>query len=225
MALLVPLSGNNANAGQAIRNGFLGAYFAEAADFNDEQQVRVYDAAAAGGAVAAYERAVEDGAEFVVGPLLRSSVAGLASGALLPVPLLTLNYLPDNVTAPPGVYQFALSPEDESASAAQRAIADGYSRAVALIPNNDWGRRVLSSFATAFENEGGILLAYRTYPPQEQDFSIEIEGLLELSESVQRYRRLRANLGTPLQFDPRRRQDAEQGRGAAARRRQARTAR
>ncbi len=209
VALLVPLSGDNASAGAAIRNGFLGAYFAEASGFNDEQQVRVYDAAGAGGAVAAYERAVEDGAEFIVGPLLRSSVTELVSGSLLPVPLLTLNYLPDSVTAPPGVYQFALSPEDESASAAHRAIADGYSRAVALIPNNDWGRRVLSSFATAFENEGGTLLAFRTYPPQEQDFSIEIEGLLELSESVQRYRRLRANLGAPLQFDPRRRQDAE----------------
>lgn len=207
VALLVPLSGDNAGAGEAIRNGFLGAYFAASADFNDDQQVRVYDAA--GGAVAAYERAVEDGAEFVVGPLLRSSVAEIVSETLVPVPLLTLNYLPDDMTAPPGLYQFALSPEDEAASAAHRAIADGYSRAVALIPNNDWGRRVLSSFATAFENEGGLLLDYRTYPPQEQDFSIEIEGLLELSDSVERYRRLRANIGAALQFDPRRRQDVE----------------
>ncbi|HET6630802.1 MAG TPA: penicillin-binding protein activator [Woeseiaceae bacterium] len=209
VALLVPLSGDNAAAGEAIRNGFLGAYFARNADFNDEQQVRVYDAAGAGGAVAAYERAVEDGAEFIVGPLLRSSVAEVVSDSLVPVPLLTLNYLPDDMTAPPGVYQFALSPEDEAASAARRAIADGYSRGIALIPNNDWGRRVLSSFATEFENEGGLLLDYRTYPPQEQDFSIEIEGLLELTDSVERYRRLRANIGGPLQFDPRRRQDAE----------------
>ncbi|HEX2139714.1 MAG TPA: penicillin-binding protein activator [Woeseiaceae bacterium] len=209
IALLLPLSGDNAGAGEAIRNGFLGAYFAASADFNDEQQVRVYDAAGAGGATAAYRRAVEDGAEFVVGPLLRSSVAELVTAEALPVPVLTLNYLPDEITAPPGLYQFALSPEDEAVSAAQRAIADGYSRAVALIPNNDWGRRVLSSFATAFENEGGLLLAYRSYSPQDQDFSIEIEGLLELTDSVQRYRRLRANIGQPLQFDPRRRQDAE----------------
>ncbi len=208
VALLVPLSGDNAGAGAAIRNGFLGAYFA-ANDFNDEQQVRVYDAAGPGGAMAAYERAVSDGAEFVVGPLLRSSVAEVAAASLLPVPVLSLNYLPDAVTAPPGLFQFALSPEDEAASAAQRAIADGYSRAVALIPNNDWGRRVLSSFATAFENTGGLLLDFRTYPPREQDFSIEIEALLELSDSVERYRRLRANIGAPLQFDPRRRQDAE----------------
>lgn len=209
VALLVPLSGENAAAGEAIRNGFLGAYFAATGDFNDEQEVHVYDAAGDGGALAAYERAVEDGAEFVVGPLLRSSVAQVVSESLVPVPLLTLNYLPDGMTAPPGVYQFALAPEDEAASAARRALADGHSRAVALVPNNDWGRRVLSSFATAFENAGGLLLDYRTYPPQEQDFSIEIEGLLELTDSVNRYQRLRANIGEPLQFDPRRRQDAE----------------
>src|SRR5690606_35595830 len=162
-------------------------------DFNDEQQVRVYDAAS--GAAAAYERAIEDGADFVVGPLLRSNVEEVVGQALVPVPLLTLNYLPDDMEGPPGVYQFALSPEDEAASAARRAISDGYSRAVALTPNNDWGRRVLSSFATTFENEGGLLLEYRTYPPREQDFSIEIEGLLEITDSVARYQRLRANIG------------------------------
>lgn len=209
IALLLPLRGENAAAGLALRNGFLGAYFAATQPFNDEQEVRVYDSAAPGGARAAYARAVQDGAEFVVGPLLRPSVAELASDLLLPVPVLTLNYLPDGVSAPPGLYQFALSPEDEAISAAERAVADGHSRAVALVPNNDWGRRVLTAFATAFERRGGLVLDYRNYSPTEQDFSIEIEGLLELTESVQRYQRLRANIGGPLQFDPRRRQDAE----------------
>lgn len=209
IALLLPLSGDNAAAGEALRNGFLGAYFTATAEFNDEQEVQVYDVAGAGGARDAYDRAVLDGAEFVVGPLLKSSVTSLASEGLLPVPVLALNYLPDDMSAPPGVYQFALSPEDEAVSAADRAAADGYSRAVALVPNNDWGRRVLTSFATAFERQGGLLLDYRTYPPSGQDFSVEIEGLLELTDSVQRYQRLRANIGGPLQFDPRRRQDAQ----------------
>ena len=51
-----------------------------------------------------------------------------SSDVLLPVPVLTLNYLPDEVAAPPALYQFALSPEDEAVSAAERAVADGYSR-------------------------------------------------------------------------------------------------
>jgi outer membrane PBP1 activator LpoA protein len=145
----------------------------------------------------------------VVGPLLRGNVSGIAKQGLLPVPVLTLNYLPDHVEAPAGLYQFALAPEDEARSAAARAAADGAQRAIALYPNNDWGRRVATSFADEFEASGGHLLAHRSYQTASQDFSVEIEGLMGLSQSVQRYQRLRANIGGPLQFDPRRRQDVE----------------
>ena len=209
IALLLPLSGGNATAGKAIQNGFFGAYFSAVAGLQDAQQIRVYDVSQLGGARQAYELAVQDGAEFVVGPLLRRNVNDLAEEILLPVPVLTLNFLPDNFLAPPGLYQFALAPEDEAASAARRAIADGNTLAVALVPGNEWGRRVLSSFSTEFEALGGTLLDYRNYQPSVQDFSAEIESLMALSQSVNRYRRLRANIGGPLQFDPRRRQDAE----------------
>lgn len=209
VALLLPLSGRAAAAGSAVQNGFLGAYFATASGLDDQQSVRVYDVNAEGGASAAYQAAVADGAEFVVGPLLKDDVTELANDILVPVPVLTLNYIPDESLAPPGLFQFALAPEDEAASAAQRALGDGYTRAVALVPSNEWGRRVLESFATEFEGLGGTLLDYRSYSPEQQDFSTEIENLMGLSGSVQRYTRLRANIGTSLQFDPRRRQDAE----------------
>jgi len=208
IALLLPLSGQNAPAAQAVQNGFFGAYFAAQSGLHDEQRIRVYDVNA-DGTTDAYARAVTDGAQFVVGPLLRSGVTALANEAMLPVPVLALNYLADGAAARPGLYQFGLSPEDEAVSAAAKAAADGYSRAIAMVPNNEWGRRVLSSFATEFESRGGVLLDYRNYQPSTQDFSIEIESLMALSHSVQRYQRLRANLGGPLQFDPRRRQDAE----------------
>jgi len=209
IALLLPLSGRTARAGQAVQNGFMGAYFSSLAGLDEDQSIRVYDVNTQGGAGAAYENAVADGAEFVIGPLLRNSVVALANDTLVPVPVLTLNYLPDDVLAPPGLYQFALAPEDEARSAAVRAINDGHTRGVALVPNNDWGRRVLSSFASEFESLGGTLLDYRSYTPANQDFSNTIEDLMALSGSVQRYRRLRANIGAPLQFDPRRRQDTE----------------
>lgn len=209
IALLLPLSGSNATAGKAIQNGFFGAYFSAVAGLQDAQQIRVYDVNESGGARQAYTLAVENGAEFIVGPLLRRNVNDLAREILLPVPVLTLNFLPDDYLAPPGLYQFALAPEDEAASAARRAMADGNKHAVALVPNNEWGRRVLTSFSTELESLGGTLLDYRSYQPSNQDFSIEIEGLMALSQSVSRYRRLRANIGGPLQFDPRRRQDAD----------------
>jgi len=209
IALLLPLSGAAGGAGKAVQNGFLGAYFATASGLDDRQSVRIYDVNAEGGASAAYATAVTDGAEFVVGPLLKRNVNELANDILVPVPVLTLNYLSPETLAPPGLFQFALAPEDEAMSAALRALQDGHARGVALVPNNDWGRRLLTSFVTKFEGLGGALIDYRTYTPDKQDFSDEIENLMGLSGSVQRYRRLRANIGGSLQFDPRRRQDTD----------------
>jgi len=209
IALLLPLSGNNASAGNAIKNGFFGAYFAAVAGLDSQQRIHVYDINTIGGANAAYTQAVAEGAEFVVGPLLRRNVSELAAETLLPVPVLTLNYLSGSVPPPPGFYQFALAPEDEASSAATRAFNDGRRNALALVPANDWGRRVLTSFSNTFESLGGTVLDYRSYQPADQDFSFEIQNLMGLTNSKQRYDRLRANIGGPLQFDPRRRQDVD----------------
>jgi uncharacterized protein len=209
IALILPLTGSAASAGEAILNGFFGAYFAAAGGLDDRQSVRVYDVNTEGGASAAYAAAVEDGAEFVVGPLLRQDVNELANDTLVPVPILTLNYLDDGTLAPPGLYQFSLAPEDEAAAVAQRAIQDGHTRALALVPNSAWGRRLFTAFATAFEALGGTVLDSRSYTSGNPDFSQTIEDLMALSGSVKRYQRLRANIGAPLQFDPRRRQDAD----------------
>jgi outer membrane PBP1 activator LpoA protein len=167
IALLLPLSGNAASAGKALQNGFLGAYFATAFGLDDRQVVRIYDVNSEGGASAvnseggasaAYATAVADGAEFVVGPLLKRNVTELANDILVPVPVLTLNYLADDTLAPPGLYQFALAPEDEAMSAAQRALGDGHEYGVALLrpSSKDWVAR----FST-FEP---IRLATRTSP-------------------------------------------------------------
>ncbi|MFQ5610362.1 MAG: penicillin-binding protein activator, partial [Woeseiaceae bacterium] len=209
IALILPLTGRNAAVGEAIRNGFLGAYFETAGGLDDRQTIRIYDVYEEGGPAAAYDAAIADGAEFVVGPILLSNVTKLANDILVPVPVLTLNYVRNNTLPPPGLYQFALAPEDEAVAAAGRAIADGYTRALALVPQNNWGKRVFDSFATAFEEAGGTVLDNRLYVTGNPDFSNTIEDLMGLSGSVRRYQRMRANLGTPLQFDPRRRQDAE----------------
>ena len=209
IALLLPLSGNNQAVGAAVKNGFIGGYLSAVAGTGTDQQIQLYDVAADGGVSAAYARAVEDGAEFVVGPLIRRNVSALAEELVIPVPVLSLNYLPDDTEAPPGFFQFALAPEDEAAAAAQRAIAEGQMRAVAMVPSNDWGQRVLQSFATEYEGLGGNIVDIRSYDSGMQDFSFEIRNILAISESEQRFQRLRANIGGAIQFDPRRREDID----------------
>lgn len=209
IALLLPLTGRAADAGKAIQNGFIGGYLSTAGALDDRQTIRVYDVVAEGGAAKAYSKAVAEGAEFVVGPLLKGSISELANETLLPIPVLALNYLDDATPPPVGMFQFALAPEDEARTAADRAIAEGYTRAVALVPSSTWGRRVLRSFVEQFELQGGTILDFRNYTAGVADHSGTIEDLMALSGSVRRYNRMRANLGIPLQFDPRRREDVE----------------
>ncbi|MEM9171756.1 MAG: penicillin-binding protein activator [Pseudomonadota bacterium] len=213
IALLLTLSGRTAVIGQAVRDGFLMHYASRFVDDPQAPRVRVYDISAEG-AISAYEQAKADGADLVIGPLLPRAAAELASYNLQRIPTVLLNYPAvetDSLfgNSEPAWLMFGLAPEDEAATVAARAYADGHRRAVAMVPLSDWGKRVFESFAQAFEALGGVVLTYEQYVASETDYSDEIERVMLLTDSVQRYRRMRSLLGGSLQFEPRRRADVD----------------
>ncbi len=177
IGLLLPLSGRAAVAGQAVRDGFLAAYYEQPQGMRPT--VKVHDVAASDTA-SAYLAAVGDGAQVIVGPLTREEVANLASMADGRATTLALNYLPDGTIAPRRFYQFALSPEDEARQAARRALADGLAAGLALAPATDWGQRVLLAFADELQRGGGTLLAQHAYPAGIADFQDILTQLLDL---------------------------------------------
>ncbi|HXG28318.1 MAG TPA: penicillin-binding protein activator [Nevskiales bacterium] len=198
VALILPLSGALAGAGRAVRDGFLAAWFEQP---TPRPRVRVYDGGSSPDRVlAVYERALAAGADLVVGPLSKEAVATLARMVTPTRPLLALNYLEPGQPAPANFYQFGLAPEDEARQAADRALADGHRRAVALVPEGDWGRRTLEAFRERFEGQGGSLLDVQTFAPGLQDFSEPVRRLLKLEDSAQRKQALDAVLGAGVQF-------------------------
>ena len=201
VALLLPLSGRQQDSAAAVRDGFMAAHFAAGIEIS----VTVFDTSA--GASDAYRRALASGADLVVGPLIKQEVEQLQPRAGQ-VTTVALNY-PSDGDAPAGFYQFGLAPEDEARTVARRALAQGETRAVALAPNNDWGRRTLSSFVQELEMGGGVLLEYRFFDPAAPDFSVPIQNLLKLTESQARHRALSDSLGVELSFEPRRREDVD----------------
>ncbi|MBP7615432.1 MAG: penicillin-binding protein activator, partial [Steroidobacteraceae bacterium] len=124
-------------------------------------------------------------------------------------PVLALNFLGPGETAPARSYQFALSPEHEERSTAERLVSQGLVRGVALVPAGDWGTRVLAAFTEALEAAGGQLAGSATYFPAENDYSAAITQVLRLDASKARLRRLEQVLGTKFAFQPRRRGDAQ----------------
>jgi len=207
VALLLPLSGQIAAAGQAVLDGFMAAYYA---DPDAKPQVRIYDVGDEPvRALNAYKEAIDAGSDFVVGPLTKEALIILASQGELPAPLLALNTLPGEERPLPGMYQFALAPEDEAIAAADYAIAQGLSRALVMVPDGDWGERVAAAFGEALTRRGGRVLETVTYDPQGTDFSAAISALLNLDASHRRGRQLRSTLRRAIQVEPRRRQDVD----------------
>lgn len=207
VALLLPLGGRQSAAATAVRDGFIAGYLAQGAE-GERPTLQVYDTTTLG-PTAAYELAARDGADFIVGPLIKEELAEIASAELPAVPTLALNWADDHVELPGYMFQFALAPEEEAIAVARRASLDGHRRALVLVHDTDQGRRMARSFADAFRAEGGTVLGQQAFEPRENDFSLEITGLLLLSESRARHQRLQAALGRTLEYEPRRRQDVD----------------
>jgi uncharacterized protein len=205
IALLLPLSSPLRTQALAVRDGFLAAHLERAR--GDATAIRVYDTALLGGQQA-YLRAQLDGAEFIVGPLIREDVEQVIAQAGF-VPTLALNFARGDTPALGSFYQFALASADEARVIAASAAASGATTAIAFVPSNTGGSGTLDSFRQEFEAHGGRLLDFTSYEPTARDFAQPIAALLNITRSAQRQRRLEANLGLTVEFEPRRRQDVD----------------
>ena len=160
VALLLPLSGKFGDRALAVQNGFFA--IAETDDEENKPSIKVHDVNA-DNVLEVYQKVIDDGADFVVGPLVKGTLETLATHQpQLPVPTLGLNHLQtQNLTG--NLYQFSLSPEDEAKVVATRAWADGHSAALVLVPEGQFGKRVLEAFIMTWEGQGGSIVTQHTY--------------------------------------------------------------
>ena len=153
LAVLLPLSGSLAAAAAPVRDGLLTGYYGES---RRRPEVVFYDTGAAGGAEAAYAKAVAEGNDFVLGPLGRDEVSALFRGGNLGVPVLALNR--GAVAPPAGSASFSLSPEDEGIAAAEYLL-DRKARRVLVLAGSDEGmRRAVASFRERIGERGGTVV-------------------------------------------------------------------
>lgn len=210
IALLLPLSGSLANSGRAVREGFMAAYYQTLQRGYEVPTISVIDTQAAGSLELAYGDALALEAQWVVGPLDKKQVNKLAKLDKLPLPTLALNYAQQQAMAeqPDDLYQFGLAAEDEARLIAERAYQLGYRRVLALSPDNSWGKRVYSAFEQHWLALGGDVAEQRFYK-QKKDYNPEIKALLNVDDSQNRYKTIRRLMGESMEFEPRRRQDAD----------------
>jgi uncharacterized protein len=177
IALLLPLSGEFATAGKAVRDGFMTAWFA--APQSSGTKVHVYDSGAdRASLLLAIDAAIKDGARTLVGPLERNQVEVLFTNLPAEVRVLALNHPDMNPVPPSGQFQFGLSPEEEAALAAEQLFNSGVRRSVAIVSQEEWAERAGKAFTAQFTALGGQVLGMRGVAPAAVKFTEELDALL-----------------------------------------------
>ena len=220
IALLLPLHGDFAEAANAARDGFLAAWYADATNAQ-RPAIEVHDTSFEAVDVV-YTRAVESGADFVVGPLRRGSVTSLVCSDTPLVTTLALNEMDDvppfeqedgrrcgRDRTVPEFYHFTLMPEAEAQQVAERAWFDGQTTAIAFAREGAWGQRVYRAFGDAWEGLGGVLADHRILPPNAAGVGAPIAAALGVLRSRERARDIVRVIGRQVEHEPRRRQDID----------------
>ncbi|EKF74275.1 lipoprotein [Alcanivorax hongdengensis A-11-3] len=204
VAVLLPLSGSLGNAGQALQEGMMTAYTLRQQKGGTTPVLRFYDSNT-DEILALYQRAIGDGADFVLGPLAKDKAAVLASQGTLPVTTLALNYI-DMDAVPDNFFQFGLAPEDEARQVARQGAREGHTQAGILYPEGDWGERVGEAFAQQWQSQGGTVTVTRAYGDG-ADIGETVKDMLLVAQSDARGREISRFTNLKVDAEPRRRQD------------------
>ncbi|CAO4156061.1 penicillin-binding protein activator [Methylorubrum aminovorans] len=170
VALIVPLSGQGAAVGTALRNAAELAY----EDFQKPnlQILMKDDRGTPDGAREAAQAAFAEGAEMVLGPLFAGSVQAAGSAARAagkPV----IAFSTDAAVAARGVYLISFLPQSEVDRIVDEAIAGGRRSFAALIPETTYGNAVEAQFREAVARRNARLVGIERYPAGNPGAAVE----------------------------------------------------
>lgn len=207
ITLALPLKGPLASAGKAIRDGFLAAYYHDESAHRSKTDIQIVDTSDQPFGELYKELANQD-TDLIIGPLEKDALASLTSMSVLPVPALGLNYLAADIKAPDGLYQFGLSAEDEARQIADRLATQNTHQVLALIPHGEWGDRVEAALLKRMQHNGAIALDIKRFF-REDNLREVTADVLGITVSRDRAIQVERTIGLNVEFEPRRRQDAQ----------------
>ncbi|MBY5992108.1 penicillin-binding protein activator [Ferrimonas balearica] len=203
VAVLLPLSGRIANQARAIQDGLLANLLAN----QEERQVRFYDTGEMD-AGQAYQQALEDGAEFIIGPLLKPNldkVLALYDGQ---VPLLALNSREAESPEQPDLYFFSLDPEAEAAQAARKMWQQGHRHPMVLAAGSAIGKRMAERFVEEWQtlsDEDAEVHYFSTNATMRET----VQSAMHVDQSQARIQEMKGIFGPRTQADFRSRRDVD----------------
>ena len=227
IAVLLPQQGKLAKPAKAIRDGIMASHYKSS--LSSDIQLRFYDTSNDNNIWLTYQKAIDNGADFVIGPLAKSNLEALSDSVQLTIPTLALNSLESTkgslqaggsfdsakgsknipIQKPDHLFQFGLSPESAARMVAKKARRDGHYYAAVMVPDNLWGKRMKNAFSMQWKKSGGIVVDTVEYKSKDHDFSESIKSMLNIDLSESRKKEVSRTIGRKLEFTPRRRQDID----------------
>jgi ABC-type branched-subunit amino acid transport system substrate-binding protein len=171
VALLLPLSGDNAALGESLLQASQLALF-EAPDSNVELLVRDTGDSSIGAAQAAQE-AINEGAQLILGPVFANAVkevAPVAQGAGVNV----VSFSTDRSVAQPGVYVMGILPSLQVQRVVGYASRQGLHRIAALLPQSPYGQTVREALQSAAHSAKAQVVHVDFYDPRALDTSTAV---------------------------------------------------
>jgi branched-chain amino acid transport system substrate-binding protein len=175
VALLVPLTGPNAGVGTSIANA---ANMAVLDTGGSNIRVTIYDTA--GGAAGAAQRALDEGAKLILGPLLAEdarAVQPIALRARVPV----ISFSNDTTVAGGGTFVMGYSPSQSVERVVTYARSKGITKFAGLIPAGTYGQRASATFIRAVEAAGGQVTSMQNFDRSAGSITGAITRLMQAS--------------------------------------------
>jgi ABC-type branched-subunit amino acid transport system substrate-binding protein len=179
VALLLPLSGQNAALGRAMQSAAELALF----DSGNEQFVLVVrDTETPAGAGGAASQAIAEGASLILGPLFStqvSQVAPIARQAGVPV----ISFSTDRSVAGSDIYVMGILPELQVERVIRYATTNGLQRFAALVPNSTYGRTVVQALNLAAGGGTATVSSVEYYDTATTDLAPYVERIAGARDS------------------------------------------
>ena len=157
VALIIPLTGVDGGVGTSIANAANLALL----DSGD-RSIRLLTYDSSGGAGAAAERAIAEGAELILGPLLAEdvrAVSPVARRANVPV----VAFSNDSSVAGGGTYILGFTPAQAIDRVVRYSRGKGAARFGALVPTGLYGQRAAQAMLGSVRSSGGQMAALETF--------------------------------------------------------------
>lgn len=171
VALLVPLSGRDKAAGEALLNAAQMALFDVG---GDAFVLQPYDTAGTpDGAQQAAALAISHGVQLMIGPLRSQSVQAVAPQARAGN-VRMIAFSSDPTVAGDGVYVAGFLLREQARRVAEHALAQGLSRFAILAPQNEYGQLMAGAFRDAVTRMGGTVAREETYRQADRDQMVAV---------------------------------------------------